>query len=103
MKAREGCGEGDTRVWCEGRRKEGISWNLCTGLEDGGGKLGRFGIEFRGVGWRKESYLGRGLLGQTQDLGEGKQLGKWAFELLMGKEASIKKISQVELVELSGA
>lgn len=38
-----------------------------------------------------------------EDLGEGKQLGKWAFELLMGKEASIKKISQVELVELSGA
>ena len=57
MKAREGCGEGDTRVWCEGRRKEGISWNLCTGLEDGGGKLGRIGIEFRGVGWRKERVI----------------------------------------------
>lgn len=57
MKAREGCGEGDTRVWCEGRRKEGISWNLCTGLEDGGGKLGHIGIEFRGVGWRKERVI----------------------------------------------
>lgn len=41
-------------------------------------------------------------MGQTQeDIGEGKQLGKWAFELLMGKEASINEISQVELVELS--
>lgn len=57
MKAREGCGEGDTRVWCEGRRKEVISWNLCTGLEDGGGKLGGFGIEFSGVGWRKERVI----------------------------------------------
>lgn len=44
MKAREGCGEGGTRVWCEGQRKEGINWNPCTGLEDGG-KLGSFGVE----------------------------------------------------------
>lgn len=56
MKPREGCGEGGTGVWCEGRRKEGINWNPCTGLEDGG-KLGSLGIEFRGVGWRKERVI----------------------------------------------
>lgn len=47
-----------------------------TGLEHGG-KLGSLGIEFRGVGWRRERVIWDE--GYQEGLGEGKQLGKQVF------------------------